>query len=87
MSTIDWTTHPFIEKFKNEGVEEGRQEGRQTGLAEAKAEDLLKLIDARGISVTGKQREQVTASAGLAALDTWFDRALTAETAEGIFRD
>jgi hypothetical protein len=23
MSTIDWTTHPFIESFKKEGIEEG----------------------------------------------------------------
>jgi hypothetical protein len=83
MSTIDWTTHPFIESFKKEGIEEGRQ----TGLAESKAEDILKLIDARGIEVTKEQRGQVTASAGLAKLDAWFDRALTATTAEDIFRD
>ena len=75
MSTIDWTTHPFIESFKKEGIEE------------AKAEDILKLIDARGIKVAKEQREQVTASAGLAKLDKWFDLALTAETAEDIFRD
>jgi hypothetical protein len=83
MSTINWTTHPFIESFKKEGLEEGRQ----AGLAEGKAEDVLKLIDARGIKVTGEERGQVTASAGLANLDKWFDRALTAKTAEDIFRD
>jgi hypothetical protein len=87
MSTIDWTTHPFIESFKKEGIEEGRKEGRQTGLAEGKAEDTLKLIDARGIEVTKEQRGQVTASAGLTKLGKWFDRALTATTAEDIFRD
>ena len=75
MSTIDWTTHPFIERFKKEGIEE------------AKAEDILKLIDARGIKVTKAQRRKVTASAGLTKLGMWFDRALTAKTAEDIFRD
>lgn len=87
MSTIDWTTHPFIERFKKEGAEEGRLEGREAGLAEAKAEDVLKLIDARGIKVTEEQRMRVTASAGIGTLGGWFDRALTAETAEDIFRD
>jgi flagellar biosynthesis/type III secretory pathway protein FliH len=42
MSTIDWTTYPFIESFKKEGIEEGRKEGRQTGLAEGKAEDIFR---------------------------------------------
>jgi hypothetical protein len=28
MSTINWTTHPFIESFKKEGLEEGLEEGR-----------------------------------------------------------
>jgi hypothetical protein len=79
MSTINWTTHPFIESFK--------KEGRQAGLAEGKAEDVLKLIDARGIKVTEEERGQVTASAGLTNLDKWFDRALTAKTAEDIFWD
>ena len=68
-------THPFIERFKKEGLEVG------------KAEDVLKLVDARGVELTKGQREQVTASAGLAKLDKWFDRALTAETAADIFQD
>jgi predicted transposase YdaD len=87
MSTINWTTHPFIESFKKEGLEEGLEEGRQAGLAEGKAEDVLKLIDARGIKVMEEERGQVTASAGLTNLDKWFDRALTAKTAEDIFWD
>jgi hypothetical protein len=91
MSTINWTTHPFIESFKKEGLEEGLAEGRKECLAEGKAEDVLKLIDARGIKVTEEERGQVTASAGLTNLDNgltnldkWFDRALTAMTAEDI---
>jgi hypothetical protein len=78
MSTTNWTSHPFIERFKKEGLKEG--------LAEAKAEDVLKLIDARGIHVTEDQRNQVTAAAGLTQLGKWFDRALNAETAADIFQ-
>lgn len=79
MKTTEWTTHPFIESFKKEGIEEG--------LVEAKAEDVLKIIDARGIATTREQREKVTSSRDLAQLDTWFDRALTAKAAADIFRD
>lgn len=82
MSTTNWTSHPFIESFKKEGIKEGLKEG----LAEAKAEDVLKLIDARGIQVTEDQRNQVTAAAGLTQLGKWFDRALNAETAADIFQ-
>lgn len=83
MTTEEWTTHPFIEGFK----QEGRQEGRQEGEAKAKAEDILKIIDARGIEISREQRSRVTASAGIATLDEWFDRALTATTARDIFGD
>jgi hypothetical protein len=75
MTATEWTTHPFIESFKKEGI------------AEAKAEDVLKLIDAHGIKVTKEQRTEVTESADLAQLDKWFDRALTAKKAADIFRD
>jgi hypothetical protein len=99
MSTIDWTTHPFIERFKKEGHEEGIKEGLKEGIMEglkeglkegvaaAKAEDVLKLVDANGIKLTNEQREQVTPAAGLTQLGQWFDRALTAKTAADIFQE
>jgi hypothetical protein len=83
MTAAEWTAHPFIEGFKKEGIEEGRQ----AGIAEAKAEDVLKLIDARGIKATKEQRTEVTESTDLAQLDKWFDRALTAKKATDIFQD
>jgi hypothetical protein len=83
MTAAEWTTHPFIESFKKEGI----KEGRQAGIAEAKAEDVLKLIDARGIKATKEQRTEVAESTDLAQLDKWFDRALTAKKAADIFQD
>jgi hypothetical protein len=95
MSTMDWTTHPFIEGFKNEGREEGREVGREEGRKEGRteataatrAEDVLKIIDSRRIKITAKQRAKVTASAGLETLGKWFDRAITATSADDIFKD
>lgn len=74
MTAIEWKSD-FIEGFHRRGA------------AEAKAEDTLKVIDARRIKVTDLQREQVTSSTDLTQLDEWFDRALTADTANDIFKD
>lgn len=56
------------------------------GLARAKGEDLLKIMDARDLKTSEAQREQVMASTDLGQLDLWFDRALTADSAEEVFR-
>jgi flagellar biosynthesis/type III secretory pathway protein FliH len=99
MTTTEWTTHPFIESFKKEGIEVGRQEGIEKGLqkglqaglqkgrVKAKAEGVLKIIDARGVEVTKEQRKEVDDCTDLTQLDRWFDRALTAKTAADIFQD
>ena len=44
-------------------------------------------MDARGLRPTPEQRAQVAATAGVAQLDLWFDRALTADTAADVFKD
>jgi predicted transposase YdaD len=69
-----------------EGRAEGREEGIEQGLARAKGEDLLKIMDARSLKPSEKQRAQVTSSTDLGRLDLWFDRALTADSADEVFR-
>ena len=59
----------------------------QQGAARTKAQDVLKVIDARKLKLTKEQRAMVTADAGLEKLDLWFDRALNASTAADIFKD
>ena len=63
------------------------QIGVDEGEANTKAQDLLKVIDARNLEPTKEQRAMVTADAGLDKLNRWFDRALTAATASEIFKD
>ena len=58
----------------------------EQGEARAKAQDILKVLNFRGLKPTDEQREQVTASTDLAQLDLWFDRALTATSADEVFR-
>jgi hypothetical protein len=71
---------------REEGREKGREEGIEQGLARAKGEDLLKIMDARSLKPSEKQRAQVTSSTDLGQLDLWFDRALTADSADEVFR-
>jgi hypothetical protein len=73
MTTMEWKSD-FIEGFVQEGV------------VRAKAEDVLKIIDARAIDVTTQQREQISSCTDIVQLDEWFDSALAAGTAADIFK-
>ena len=65
----------FIERIHDEGIAEG------------KAEAVLRLLDARGVSLSPEQRQRVTSSTDPAQLNLWFDRAITASTAAEVFAD
>ncbi|MCF1599152.1 hypothetical protein [Streptomyces muensis] len=55
--------------------------------AEAKAEDVLRAFEVRGIEVSASVRKRVMACNELELLGIWFDRSLTVETAEELFAD
>ena len=80
MSTAEWKDD-FIESYVQIGVEQGLEQGA----ANAKAQDVLKVMEARGLRATPEQLAKVAATAGIAQLDVWFDRALTADTAADVF--
>jgi hypothetical protein len=82
----DPLTEHWAAAGRKEGREEGRVEGIEQGLARAKGEDLLKIMEARSLMPSEKQRAQVTSSTDLGQLDLWFDRALTADSADEVFR-
>ena len=82
--TDEWEDD-FIESYVKIGVERGIEQG-EAKMATMKAQDILKVIDARKLKLSREQRALVTADAGLDKLDRWFDRALTAETAADIFK-
>jgi hypothetical protein len=67
------------------GQEEGRQEGRQEGRAAGKAEQLLRLMERRGFSLTEETRQRVTTCTDMPLLDLWFDRAIDATALDEIF--
>ncbi|SDM69381.1 hypothetical protein SAMN04487981_102283 [Streptomyces sp. cf386] len=69
--------------YKSYIAEEIRDEGR----AEGRAEDILRLLDRRGIDVSNDDRERITSCDDLDVLGRWFDRAITAASTTEVFAD
>ena len=69
----------FIDRVHDDGIAEGEAKG------EAKA--LLKLLDARRVALSAEQRERIISCTDPVRLDSWFDRAITAATADEVFGD
>jgi hypothetical protein len=57
------------------------------GKTEGKAEDILRVLKVRGLAVSDDIRERVTTCTDLDTLTAWFDRSLTAATAEDVFQE
>jgi hypothetical protein len=70
---------PFIDGF----IDQGRAQGR----AQGEAHMLLRVLDARGISVPADIRDRISSCADTAQLEAWFDRAIVAKTVSDIFGD
>jgi hypothetical protein len=68
----DWSKEIFAK-----GLAEGR--------AKARIEDTLFLLAARGFSVDAKLRRRITRCTDLVVLDSWFQRAATAQSLDAIF--
>ncbi|WP_437576659.1 hypothetical protein [Sorangium sp. So ce887] len=61
-------------EFQSEFARSYVAKGRQEGLLEAKAHDVLAVLEARGLEVPAEVRERVLASTDLAELDRWVRR-------------
>ncbi|GAA3841933.1 hypothetical protein ACFS5L_42295 [Streptomyces phyllanthi] len=69
--------------YKSSLSEEIRDEGR----AQGRAEDILRLLDRRGIDVSDADRERITSCDDLDVLGCWFDRAITATSTAELFAE
>jgi hypothetical protein len=72
-------------KFHSAFVDGLLQQGEENGAVKSRIEDLIKVIQARGLELTEAQLHLVTSCADLAQLAAWFDRALDAKTTDEIF--
>ena len=75
------TAHPYQSDFARRYFDQGEAAGEARG--EAKA--VLAFLDARGIEVPDKVREQIATCTDIDQLDTWVRRAATARTVQDLF--
>jgi hypothetical protein len=78
-----------ITNFRGRGTlfEETYLEGKAKGQADDRASLILRVLEKHGIQVSEATREHVTSCSDLDTLTLWFDRALTATTAEDLFTE
>ncbi len=62
--------------YQSEFTERLRTEGR----AEAKADDVLRVLRVRGLDVPDEIRERITGCSDLDQLDRWLEQAITADS-------
>ncbi|GHD18857.1 hypothetical protein GCM10010313_49330 [Streptomyces violarus] len=75
----------LFEETYLEGKAEGKAEGKVEGKAEGKAESILSVLEKRGIDISEATRSRITSCSDLDTLTLWFDRSLTATSAENLF--
>ncbi|MEV4367197.1 hypothetical protein AB0J71_09010 [Nonomuraea sp. NPDC049637] len=75
-----WVRH-WVAESKAEGISEGEARGEARG--EAKA--VLRILEARGITVPEEAAERIGQCTDLDLLESWIDRALTVEAVEELF--
>jgi hypothetical protein len=76
-----------LAKGEAQGLAKGLAQGLAEGLAEGEAKMLLKVMTARGLTVSEDITVRVTECRDPAQVELWFDRAMTATTIEEIFEE
>ncbi|MGY1998940.1 hypothetical protein [Streptomyces rochei] len=67
--------------FQSETAQRLRAEGR----AEGRAEDVLLLLERRGVEVSEEERARIAGCTDMGVLDAWFVRAITASSVAEVF--
>lgn len=62
----------------------GYAEGYAKGLAEEYAKSILQILGQRGVTVSARTREHVTACTDMDVLNRWFDRAITVDNEQDL---
>ncbi|GHJ35969.1 hypothetical protein [Streptomyces sp. TS71-3] len=73
--------------YKSWLSEEIRDEGREKGRAEGRAQDILLVLEQRGLNVSDEIRTRITDCRDPELLDHWLTRAIIAPSAEKIFEE
>lgn len=76
----------YRDEFVDGYIEQGIEKGVELGQVKDAVSKLLKLLDGRRLQPTQEQRKLVADCTDLRQLDLWFDRALTASSANDVFK-
>ncbi|MFI9597315.1 hypothetical protein [Nonomuraea sp. NPDC052265] len=82
-------------RYRSEYAEMLRAEGRAAAMARTMAEAMTRtradkvlwLLDRRGVDVPDDVRERVTSCTDITLIETWFDRAVNADSLSDVFED
>jgi hypothetical protein len=77
----------LIEEKYLEGKADGEAEGKAEGEAKDRATLILRVLEKHAVDVPEDIRERITSCTDLDTLMLWFDRSLTATTAEELFTE
>ncbi|MFF8591429.1 hypothetical protein ACF061_08240 [Streptomyces sp. NPDC015220] len=76
----------FYKSYISEEIrDEGREQGRAQGRVQGRAEDILLVLEQRGIDISEEVRSRVTGCGDPEVLRTWLLRAVTAATIDEVF--
>ena len=81
----EWRSETYRELVATAAAE-GAARGVAEGTARGEAHSVLKVLEARGITVSVGVREQILACTDVEQLDLWLRRAVTATSAEDVVR-
>ena len=73
-------TYEFQSNFSRRKIADGAGDA-----ATARAEDVLTVLEERGLPVSGEERERITGTADSGQLATWLRRAVTVAKASDLF--
>ena len=76
-----------MEQGLEQGLEQGRRQGLEQGRIQGRAEDVLRILAARGVHVGDEAQQRILGCTDAATLDRWFDRALNATTLSDVLDD
>jgi hypothetical protein len=81
-------TYEFQDRRKIAGAApNAAREAARTAKAEGKAEDVLTVLEERGLAVSGEERDRIVCSVDSHQLDKWLRRAVTVDKASDLFVD
>ncbi|MGH3280087.1 MAG: hypothetical protein ACRDNW_13250 [Trebonia sp.] len=88
MNSDTWPVYsPFAKEHFGRGRKEGRKEGRTEGRTESKAEDIIDILEARGLDVSEAERERIIGCADLRRLKKWVKRSVTVDKTSDLFTE